>query len=226
MRLSLFEEHTRDMLISQTTTLPGIATPQSVTTNVDKVRNRGVELAWQKDNVLIRRLELFGSTTYVDSKIAERSDFRQHHRHHGDRQARAERAEVARNLRRHVPADRCIGPARWPGAIRARFSRRSTTPTRCTNVYQAFDPYLVFDTRIQYKVSERGSIAFGIDNLTNEKYFLFHPFPQRTYVVQGKPDFLTSGNGRRLRQLFNDLFGALLKKPRHIKAENLSPSSD
>ena len=57
------------------------------------------------------------------------------------------------------------------------------------NVFQAFDPFLVFDTRVQYQLGERGSIAFGIDNLTNEKYHLFHPFPQRTYVVQGRVKF-------------------------------------
>jgi iron complex outermembrane receptor protein len=57
------------------------------------------------------------------------------------------------------------------------------------NVYQAFDPFFVVDTRVQYKVTETGSLAFGVDNLTNAKYHLFHPFPQRTYVVQGRLQF-------------------------------------
>jgi hypothetical protein len=26
--------------------------------------------------------------------------------------------------------------------------------------------------------------AAGIDNLNNDKYFLFHPFPQRTFVLE------------------------------------------
>jgi iron complex outermembrane recepter protein len=29
-------------------------------------------------------------------------------------------------------------------------------------------------------------VSVGIDNLFNEKYHLFHPFPQRTFVVEGK----------------------------------------
>jgi hypothetical protein len=33
------------------------------------------------------------------------------------------------------------------------------------------------------------SLAFGIDNIFNDKYFLFHPFPRRTYVVQGRLQF-------------------------------------
>jgi iron complex outermembrane receptor protein len=58
-----------------------------------------------------------------------------------------------------------------------------------SNVYQAFDPFFVVDARVQYKVAEHGSISVGVDNLTNDKYHLFHPFPQRTYVVQGKLTF-------------------------------------
>ena len=54
------------------------------------------------------------------------------------------------------------------------------------NVFQAFDAFLVADARVQYKVTERGTLSFGIDNLFNEKYHLFHPFPQRTFVAEGK----------------------------------------
>jgi hypothetical protein len=32
-------------------------------------------------------------------------------------------------------------------------------------------------------------LAFGVDNVFNEKYHLFHPFPQRTFVVSGKVQF-------------------------------------
>src|SRR5205085_1062415 len=63
VRLSLFHEETRDLLISQQSLIPGTTTLASFTTNVDKVRNRGAELAWQKDNMVVRRLELFGSVT-------------------------------------------------------------------------------------------------------------------------------------------------------------------
>ena len=57
------------------------------------------------------------------------------------------------------------------------------------HVYQTFDPYLVFDMRLQYQLNERGSLAFGIDNVFNQQDFLFHPFPQRTYVMQGRLKF-------------------------------------
>jgi iron complex outermembrane receptor protein len=54
------------------------------------------------------------------------------------------------------------------------------------NVFQAFDPFFVVDARLQYKVTDQGTLSLGIDNIGNAKYHLFHPFPQRTFVVQGK----------------------------------------
>ena len=86
----------------------------------------------------------------------------------------------------HLSPGRELVATRSRCATRARSMPRSTTPTTCTNVYQAFDPFVVADVRIQYKAGENGSISFGIDNIGNYQYHLFHPFPQRTYVVQGR----------------------------------------
>src|SRR5438034_1055537 len=41
----------------------------SIASNIDQIRARGAELAWQKDNVALDHLELFGSVTYVDARI-------------------------------------------------------------------------------------------------------------------------------------------------------------
>jgi len=42
---------------------------------------------------------------------------------------------------------------------------------------------------MRYKVNERVSFDFGIDNIGNYKYFLFHPFPQRTFIMSAKYEF-------------------------------------
>jgi len=44
----------------------------------------------------------------------------------------------------------------------------------------------VFDARAHYQINERLSASLGIDNFTNQKYFLYHPFPQRTYEADLK----------------------------------------
>jgi iron complex outermembrane recepter protein len=184
MRVSLFQENTRDMLISQNGTVPGSVTITSFLTNVDRVRNRGVELAMQKDNMMIQHLELFGSVTYVDSIILSDPTF-------------VSATTIA--VGKHVPnvpmwrwtlgatyrpsdAWAMTVAGRYQSKIFATLDNVDVNP----NVYQAFDPFLVVDARLQYKVSARGTISIGIDNIGNAKYHLFHPFPQRTFVVQGR----------------------------------------
>ena len=54
------------------------------------------------------------------------------------------------------------------------------------HVYGAFDNYFVVDTRIHYNATQNFSFDFGIDNLFNEQYFLFHPFPGRTFIAEAK----------------------------------------
>ena len=193
MRLSLFEESTRDMLISQTTTLPGIATPQSVVTNVDKVRSRGVELAWQKDNVVIRRLELFGSVTYVDAKIVSDPTFV------------STTGTTATGKRvPNVPMWRATfgGTYRpndnWALTLVGRYQSKifATLDNIDTvqNVYQAFDPYLVFDTRVQYKVGERGSLALRHRQYHQREILPVPSVPAADLCGAGEGDVL-SGRG-------------------------------
>jgi iron complex outermembrane receptor protein len=54
------------------------------------------------------------------------------------------------------------------------------------NTYQGLSEWFVMDARGTYRVNDHWSAALGVDNLLNRKYFLFHPFPQRTLVASVK----------------------------------------
>lgn len=185
VRISFFQDDTYDALIAQNATISGTTTTTSFTTNVDHVRNRGIELAWQKDNVFVDHLDLFGSVTYVDSVIVSDPSFV------GTNGSTAEGKRVP-----YVPAWRStLGGTyhftdAWSWTVAARYQSKiyatlDNTDT-ASNVYQSFDPFFVVDTRVQYRLNEHAWLSVGIDNLNNDKYHLFHPFPERTYVVQGK----------------------------------------
>jgi iron complex outermembrane recepter protein len=45
------------------------------------------------------------------------------------------------------------------------------------------------DTKLHYNATKNFSFDAGIDNIFNEQYFLFHPFPGRTYVLAAKYQF-------------------------------------
>jgi iron complex outermembrane receptor protein len=42
------------------------------------------------------------------------------------------------------------------------------------------------DARARFQIHKQWSAALGVDNLLNRKYFLFHPFPQRTVFAELK----------------------------------------
>ena len=185
LRVSLFQEEVSDALISQTSTLGNSVA--SFTQNVDKTRQRGVELVVQKDDVLIKGLELNGSMTYVDARILANSSF-----------VSSSTTSVGKRTP-YVPEWRATLVAtyrpddKWAYTVAGRYSGRlyATVDNSDvnTNTYQGFSSYLVFDARVRYKIDQHWSAAAGIDNLTNNRYFLFHPFPQRTLFAELKYDF-------------------------------------
>lgn len=185
VRVSFFQDDTFDALISQSSTSPASGLTTTFTTNVDHVRNRGVELAWQKEHILIDTLDLFGSVTYVDSVIVSDPSFIGT----GGSTATGKRAPYVPAWRSTLGGTYHFNEAlSWTVAGRYQSKIYATLDNTdyVSNVYQAFDPFFVVDTRLRYEVKDRGSISIGVDNINNDKYHLFHPFPQRTYVVQGK----------------------------------------
>ncbi|CAN5280486.1 TonB-dependent receptor [soil metagenome] len=187
IRLSLFNEDIGDALISQTGLLTG-TTPVSFVTNVDKIRNTGIELAVRKDNIAVAGLELFGSVTYVDSRILSDPSFVS--------------ATGTTAVGKHVPNipdwRATLGATYRPGAFwaftaAARYSGKQYSTLDNTdvvsNVYGAFDSFTVVDLRAQYRFSETATANFGIDNVGDYKYTLFHPFPGRTYVADVRIKF-------------------------------------
>ena len=55
-----------------------------------------------------------------------------------------------------------------------------------SHTYQGFESFFVVDARLRMQIDRNWSAAVGIDNLNNNKYFLFHPFPQRTLAAELK----------------------------------------
>ncbi|TFW10017.1 TonB-dependent receptor [Oxalobacteraceae bacterium OM1] len=189
LRVSVFEEHVSDSLISQTATLPGVALPVSFVQNVDKTRQRGIELAAERKDVLVKGLELSGSATYVDARITA----------NGSYVPTAAGASSVGKRTPYVPEWRATAVAtykpdeRWAYTLAARYSSRLYATVDNTDVnpatYQGFEGYVVMDTRVRYRFDRHWSGAAGIDNLNDRNYFLFHPFPQRTLYAELKYDF-------------------------------------
>lgn len=189
VRLSVFNENSHNTLISQLVALNGSPTNTgSITTNVDKTRTTGVELAAQKDNVLIDRLEVFGSITWADARIVSDPSFI------GTNGSTAAGKRIPNIPEWRVTSGMTYRPDDlWSYTVALRYASKqySTLDNSDTvkNVFQAFDSYMVVDLRVQRKVTDNVTASFGIDNVNNAKYTLFHPFPERTYVADVRVKF-------------------------------------
>jgi iron complex outermembrane receptor protein len=197
IRLTLFKERTNNAIISQTNlaTNPttGAQVPTTTIGNVAAIGMQGIELSAEKDNVLIDRLQVFGSVTYVDSRIISDPTWA------GTNPLTGLPDTVVGKRVPYVPDWRAkIGATyrpddNWAYTIAARYSGKQYSTLDNTDivqhVYGAFDNYIVVDMKVHYNATKNVSFDFGIDNLFNEQYFLFHPFPGRTYVVAARYTF-------------------------------------
>jgi iron complex outermembrane receptor protein len=189
LRVSLFEEHVTDALISQTSTIVGVAVPVSFVQNVDKTRQRGIEFVGERKDVFIKGLELGGSATYVHAEITQNDSY----------VPTVPGATSVGKRTPYVPRWRATATASYrPGdkfvyTLAARYSTRQYATVDNSDInpstYQGFDSYFVTDVRVRYLVDRHWSAALGVDNLNNRKYILFHPFPQRTVTAELKYDF-------------------------------------
>ena len=179
LRLSVFDERITNTLLSQTALLPSGASASFVQ-NVDRTRATGVELVGEQRDVLVRGLSLSGWVTVVDARIE---------------QDRALAAAVGKQLPQ-LPRLRGAVVATWSPTdkldvtVAGRYSDRSfatiDNSDHYADTYQGFDGYFVADLHAQYRITPHFIAGLGVDNLNDRKYFLFHPFPQRTVVLDLK----------------------------------------
>ena len=180
LRLSLFGEAVSDALISQMGPLPVV--PVQIGTfvqNIDRTRARGIELAVQQADI-VPRVDLSGSVTYADAITRRDAAF----------------PAAEGRLLPGVPHWKATLVGTWrlvPNVAltaAARFLSRSygtlDNSDIVGNTYQGFTSYLVADVRAQFRVAERMELGIGVDNVLNERYFLFHPFPQRSFAADVK----------------------------------------
>ncbi len=194
-RVSFFDEQVRDAIINQLTLVPGTALTASTPVNIQRIRNSGVEVAFQKDNVLFKGFEVLGSATWLNARVIADPTWI-------PTAANAEIPWATSVAGKNVPnvpewrgtlAMTYRPDDRWSFTVAGRYQsklwRTLANNDRAYGIYQAFDPFFVVDTKINYKWNDRFSFDFGIDNIGNYKYFLFHPFPQRTFFFAAKYEY-------------------------------------
>ncbi len=188
VRLSLFQDDVHDAIISQFNPLvPGSTQLFSFLSNVDHVRSRGVELVFERNNLFVPDLSFSGSVTYLNAKTLALS---------GRASATAPASAAIGKKLPNIPDWRAAfvftyrASPRWTFTLAGRYSDKlwTTLDNADTNpnTWQGFAAWFVADVRAHARLLRRWSGALGIDNALDRKYFVFHPFPQRTFVAELK----------------------------------------
>ena len=180
-RISLFGEEIDDALISQTgqiATGPNTSSAATFIQNVGHDRSRGVEFVAAQD--VPGRVKLSGWLTYVDTRITRDTGFPN---------AIGKQIPQVPRLRGAVVAEwRPLD--RLTATLAARYSDRSFGTIDNTDTYadtyQGFGAWLVADAHVRWRATGDVSVEAGVNNVTDRRYFVFHPFPGRTYVMDLK----------------------------------------
>ena len=185
LRATLFSEDTHDALYSQSIVdaLAGNKTISRVQ-NVGHIATQGAELSYVGSDVLAKGLNLVASLTYADSLIKENDGFV------------VTAGDTLNKRQPNIPRWRASTLAsyrwdpQWVTSIGARYSGPQFRTLNNSDVngfaYQGVSKFFVVDVRARYQIDKRHSLAFGVDNLNNDKYWNFHPYPQRTFVAELK----------------------------------------
>lgn len=191
VRLSLFQDDIHDAIISQFNPLvPGSPALFSYLSNVDHVRARGAELVLEQNNVFTRGLDFSGSATWLDARTLATS---------GQASATAPAGSAIGKRVPNIPEWRASFVAtyrsgrRWTFAVAGRYSGMMFTTLDDAdvnpNTYQGFAAWFAADAHVNFRLDDHWSASAGADNLLDRKYFLFHPFAQRTLFANLKYAF-------------------------------------
>ena len=177
VRFSLFHESIKDALVSQAGPLPNQTTLFNFVQNIGRTRTQGAELVFEKQG-LLPRFDLTGSVTLADPRIV--------------RDPALPAAEG--KLIPQVPRRRATLLATWRPTDRLsltgglRYSSRMFGTIDNSDVvghtFQGFEGFTSIDVRAVYRVTSSIDISAGIENFTDRRNFLFHPFPGRTFTAE------------------------------------------
>ncbi|WP_425606013.1 TonB-dependent receptor [Paraburkholderia sejongensis] len=177
-RFSLFQDDVKNTIFSQTdtTVIPNVTNFQ----NIGKVRSRGVETSYSGEDVFVRGLDLIANVAYTQSKILENA---QNPASVGKYFYRIPLWRVNVAATYHFDARAALTlAARYSGRQYNTLTNTDTNP----NVFGGTSSYTVADAKFTFKPTKLSEIGIGVDNLFDARYFVYHPYPGRTFYLEAK----------------------------------------
>jgi len=171
-RISLYQDRIDDSLYSQTdiTVSPTVTSVQ----NIDRMRVRGIEGELNITDVFTPGLDLSASVAFNDAKTLEDSQYPL---------ANGKYFPRIPKVRASVFADYRFAKD-WDASLGIRHSGRqysSLDNSDYVDTYGAVTAFTVADAKVRWQFAPHWTASLGVDNLTNEQYWVYHPYAGRTW---------------------------------------------
>lgn len=145
--------------------------------NIDVTRQYGAELIVETRDWPVEGLDIDANAAWIDAiTVRNRADPASE----GVQFPRIPRWRINANLRYRIDAATDV-------SLGGRYASR---PNSDIDGLQRGDTYgytselFQIDARINHRIAEGFRISAGVNNLTNDKAWVFHPYPQRTFLIE------------------------------------------
>lgn len=145
--------------------------------NIDRTRQFGFEAIVETRNWPLAGMDIDFNAAWTDSRTLRNPSA-----------PAAEGAQFPRIPRWRINADlRYAITERLSGSLGMRYASRPNTDLfglQRGDTFGFTSELFALDARITWHAGEHFRVSAGIDNLTNDRAWVFHPYPQRTFLVE------------------------------------------
>lgn len=191
IRLNVFRDDIKDA-IQQVLAASGIQTRASFQ-NIDQTSTTGVELIFDQRRILGSRFDFMFNGTWMNAKVDKGPIISSM-----DSTGANADFNLTGKQRIRLPHWRANffttyhATDAWDISLSGRYTSDSFNDLdnrdRVNNVFGAQSDFFFMDFKTSYRFKLQNGlksrVSFGITNLNNDKAFVFHPYPQRTYIVE------------------------------------------
>ncbi|MBA35054.1 MAG: TonB-dependent receptor [Oleispira sp.] len=186
IRVNVFYEEVQDTIFKQTATLTDVTGTQQQLNeflNVDQVDTKGIEFSYNQQAFLLSDLDVRYNISYTDVVIAKNAGASDTE---GNQFPRIPQWQNNLMLVHHTLHNLNLSTnIRY---ISDSYNSLDNSDEE-DNVFGAIDAYTLIGAKANWQVNEQARLALGIDNITNEEVYVYHPYPSRTLYLEGGYQF-------------------------------------
>ncbi len=145
--------------------------------NIDRTRQYGLELIAEARDVGVRGLDVDANLAWIDSKTVR-----------NDSAPAAEGVQFPRIPRWRLNANlRYQVTPRVLASVGARYASRPNTDLfglQRGDTFGYTSELFALDAKVNWKMTDNFRLSAGVDNITNDRAWVYHPYPQRSFLLE------------------------------------------